>query len=139
MKNELKNLTHMISMMMRRFENYTSLPIAHDSGSHPSVPQNEIHIVQNQNVPTPSVHINIPQSIPSFGHLDAPQYKDKISAWVDKEAKEKIEELERQLKQIKGTDSLGSLNFNDLCMHPGLNSPPNSNVQTLRNITEKSS
>lgn len=39
-----------------------------------------------------------------------------MSPEVDKETKHKVEELERQLKQIKDTDSLGSVNFNDLCM-----------------------
>lgn len=32
-----------------------------------------------------------------------------------------MEELERQLKQIKGTDSLGSGNYSDLCIHLELN------------------
>lgn len=39
---------------------------------------------------------------------------------MDKETKGKIEKLERQLKQIKATDLLGSVNFNNLCIHPGL-------------------
>lgn len=34
--------------------------------------------------------------------------------------KEKIEELEKQLKKMEGIDSLGSINFNDLFIHPGL-------------------
>lgn len=60
--------------------------------------------------------------MPSFDHLDMLQYEEEISTGVDKEKKEKVEELERQLKQIKGTDSLGSVNPNDL--HPlGLKFP----------------
>lgn len=34
---------------------------------------------------------------------------------VDKETKHKVKELEKQLKQIKGTNSLGSVNFSYLC------------------------
>lgn len=37
--------------------------------------------------------------------------------------KDKVEELERQLKQILVTDSLGSVNFNDLCIQPDLKFP----------------
>lgn len=43
-----------------------------------------------------------------------------MSTGVDKETKDKVEEIERQLKQIKGTDSLGSVHFNNLCIHPRL-------------------
>lgn len=46
-----------------------------------------------------------------------------MSVGVDKETKDKIEELERQLKQTKGIDSLGSVNFNNLCMNLGLKFP----------------
>lgn len=42
---------------------------------------------------------------------------------VDKDTKDKVQQLERQLKQIKGTDSLGRVNFSDLCIHPGLKFP----------------
>lgn len=43
-----------------------------------------------------------------------------MSNWVDKETKDKVEELERQLKQIKGVDSLESVNLSDLYIQPGL-------------------
>lgn len=36
---------------------------------------------------------------------------------VDKETKNKVDEFERQLKRIKGTDLLDSVNFSDLCSH----------------------
>lgn len=39
------------------------------------------------------------------------------------QTKDKIENQERQLKQIKRTDSLGSVNFNDFCIHSGLKFP----------------
>lgn len=42
---------------------------------------------------------------------------------VNKETKDKVEELERQLMQIKGTISLGSINFSDLCIHLGMKFP----------------
>lgn len=37
-----------------------------------------------------------------------------------KEMKENVGELEKQLKQKKGADSLGSVNFCDLSIHRGL-------------------
>lgn len=58
--------------------------------------------------------------MPDFDDLDVPQFGEEISTGVDKEAKEKVEELERLLREIKGTDSFGSVIFNDLCIHPGL-------------------
>lgn len=60
MKNELKDLTHMMSVMMRRFENPIPPPFAQDSESNPSFPQNESPVVQNLNVPAPALQINIP-------------------------------------------------------------------------------
>lgn len=39
---------------------------------------------------------------------------------VDKETKDRVNKLERQLKQIKRTYSLGSVNFSNLWNHPGL-------------------
>lgn len=39
---------------------------------------------------------------------------------VDKEIKDKVEVFERQLRHIKMIDSLGSVNFSDLYIHPGL-------------------
>lgn len=35
--------------------------------------------------------------------------------------KEKVEELEKQIKQMKRVDSLDNVNVNDLCIHPALN------------------
>lgn len=52
------------------------------------------------------------------------QYLEEVSAGVEKETKEMVEELEKQLKQIKGVDSWGSVDFNDLCLHLGLKFPP---------------
>lgn len=49
---------------------------------------------------------------------------------------ESIEDLERQLKHIKWTDSLGSVGFNDLYIHLGWNLL-NSNVLNSRNMMEK--
>lgn len=49
-----------------------------------------------------------------------PQYEEEVSAAVDKEKKDKFEELKRQVKQIKGTDSLSNVNFIDVCILPEL-------------------
>lgn len=120
MKNELRNLTQLITVMMGRFENQTPPPAAQDAGSPQGTPLNEVPNLQTQSVPVPSVQINIPQPSPfqSDNHEE-----EEIPAAIDKETKDKVEELERQLKQIKGTDSLGSVNFSDLCIHPGLKFP----------------
>lgn len=48
----------------------------------------------------PSVNINILQPIRALTHLDVPQFEKKIS--FDKERKENVKVLERQLKQVKG-------------------------------------
>lgn len=42
---------------------------------------------------------------------------------MDKETNDKVDELEKQLKQIEATDSLGNVNFHDLCIHAGLQFP----------------
>lgn len=65
----------------------------------------------------PSIQINNPQPAPQFDDLEIPQYEEEISAAVDREIKDKVDELERQIKQIKRTASLGSVNFNNLCIH----------------------
>lgn len=72
-------------------------------------------------MPVPSIQINISQTVLQYDY-EIQQYEEEISIGVDKETKDKVEELERQLKQIKGTDSFGSVNFNDLCIQPGLKS-----------------
>lgn len=63
------------------------------------------------------------QPVLQYEHYDNPQYEEDMSDGVDKQTKDKVEELERQLKQIKGTDSLGNVNFSDLCIHSGLQFP----------------
>lgn len=89
-------------------------------------------------MPVPCMQINIPQRTPYFNHPKTPSLK-KISAGVDKETKEKVGELERHLKQIRGADSLRSINFNDLFIHPGLKfSLLNSNLQIFEKYNRKS-
>lgn len=80
MRNELRIFTHKISVMIRRFEGHPSPPVVQDSGSHPIVPHNEITAIVNQNVPTPSIQINILQSMPSDDHWMCPSLK-KRSPW----------------------------------------------------------
>lgn len=46
--------------------------------------------------------------MPNLDHLEVPQYEVEISIRMDKEIKEKVEELERLLRQMKGIDYLGS-------------------------------
>lgn len=57
---------------------------------------------------------------------------------MDKETKHKIEELERRLKQINGTDSLRSVNFSDLCIHSGLKFPTKFKHQDFKKYDSKS-
>lgn len=89
-----------------------------------------------------SVLINILQPPPSqFDHLEVPQYEEKVSVIVDKETKDKVYELERQLKQITridlGIDSLGNVNFNDLCIHLGLKFLKILSVLSLKILTAR--
>lgn len=49
----------------------------------------------------PGIQINVPPSMPQYEHQEIPQYKEEMSTGVNKETKDKVEELERQLKQIK--------------------------------------
>lgn len=44
--------------------------------------------------------------MPEYEHQKTSQYEEEMSVALDKETKDKDEELERQLKQNKGTDSL---------------------------------
>lgn len=49
------------------------------------------------------------------------QCKEVVSMGVEKKTKEKVKELEKQSRKMKEVDSLGSVHFNDLCIHTGLN------------------
>lgn len=51
--------------------------------------------------------------------------------------KENAEELRKQLKQMKGVDSLGSGNFNDLCLPPSLKFPLMYKCSVFENTMEK--
>lgn len=51
--------------------------------------------------------------------------------------KEKKEVLEKQIKQMKGADSLRSVNFKDLCIQSSLKFPPEFNAQTLKSTVKK--
>lgn len=48
-----------------------------------------------------------------------------------------MKELEMQLKQIKGTDSLRSLNCDDLCIHPRLKFPTKLKSPDFEKYDEK--
>lgn len=54
------------------------------------------------------------------------------------ENQDKVDELEGQLKQIKRIDSLGSVNFNDLCIHPDLKFPVNFKCPDFKKYDGKS-
>lgn len=69
----------------------------------------------------PSIQINV-QPMPYYEHQETPHYEEDMSTWVDRETKDKIKELE--FKQIEGTKSFRSVNFNQvLCIYPGLKIP----------------
>lgn len=44
-------------------------------------------------------------------HFKVPLYEEEISTRVDKETKAKVEELKRQIRLMKGTDSLITMTF----------------------------
>lgn len=75
----------------------------------------------------------ISRPVPQFDHTEILQYKEDNSGRIDRETKN----LERQLKQMKGRDSLGSANFNDFCFIPIGNSLLSLSVLTLKNTTER--
>lgn len=41
----------------------------------------------------------------------------------EKETKDKIDSLEKQIRQIKGAEAMSSVNFTDLCIYPNLKLP----------------
>lgn len=58
-----------------------------------------------------------------YNHYEIPRYEDEISASIDRETNDRVDEPERQLKQIKDRDPLGRVNFNDLFILPRLKFP----------------
>lgn len=44
-----------------------------------------------------SIQINMLKPVPQFDHPEIPQYEEVTSTGIDKENKDKIDELERQL------------------------------------------
>lgn len=109
-----------MTTMMRRFDSQVPLPVAQDSESPTVLPP---EAPTSQHIPARSIQINMPQPAPHLEQLEPPQHEEEVSVGVDRETKDKVEELERQLKQIQGTDSLGNVNFSDLCIHIGLKFP----------------
>lgn len=105
----------MMAAMMRRLETDPSHLVIHDSSSGPS-------FLQLENLYPKCKVSQTPQHIPIPEHIMTLQYKEEILAAVDK-TKEKVEELEKQLKQMEGTDSLGNVNYSDLCIHLCLKFP----------------
>lgn len=106
----------MMAATMRRFKNHPSPLVAQDSRSPLGVPSSEIPVLHNHNGPSSSVQIISHNPSLTFNNLEAPKFEEEISAGIDNETKEKVVYLERQLKRIKGTDSLGSVNFSELCI-----------------------
>lgn len=117
-EDELKNLVHLMSMMLRQFKNQVTPPAAPDSRSTSVVSSHEAPITQNQYMPAPSIHINMPQYVLQFNHHEIPQYEEKVSARIDRETKDKVDELKRHLKKIERNIFTRKCNFNDLCIHP---------------------
>lgn len=87
----------MITAMMRRFENNPLPATVHDSGSGLNNLQHENLISQNQNLLITLVLFHIPQPMSALDHMKILQYKE-VSVGIDKETKERIEELENHLK-----------------------------------------
>lgn len=77
MKNEFKNLTHMMSMMMRRFENQSPSP---DSArlNVPSGCSFTRDPFRLESTYAAAIQINMPRPVPQFGHLGITQYKEEI-------------------------------------------------------------
>lgn len=113
MKNELGNLAHWclkwwadsrISLFTQPHKTQGLLPVS----------QSEVSMSRLKACRLPLLRSTFHNLHPNVAIPEIPQHKKKISAAVDKETKDKVDELERRLKQIKGKDSLRSSNFNDL-------------------------
>lgn len=61
----------------------------------------------------------------------------QISGVIDKEIQKKVEELEKQMKQMKGYNSLGSVNLNDLCIVSGLKFTQEFKYPDFKNYDDK--
>lgn len=72
-----------MSVMTRKFESQAPPSVTQDS-SPLSVPLHESSIAQNQNMPTPSVQMNILQPTSHFVHPETRQFKEAIPARVNK-------------------------------------------------------
>lgn len=97
-KNVHINLTHLMTMMFRWFDNQVLPSTTQDSGSPPIIPSQEAPISQNQHMPAASIQINEPQPLPQYDHHEIPQYEEEISTGSNRETNDKVDELERQLK-----------------------------------------
>lgn len=102
MKDVLRHLTQMMTVMMRKFENHHYLQSIFTIWTQQSTPREPY---------APSTIWN--SSIRGGGTSESRQRNEK----------KKAEELEKQLTQMKGADSLGSVDFNDLCIHSSLKLP----------------
>lgn len=100
-KNELRNLTHLTTIMMKRFDNQVPPLATHDLSSSPIVRSQEALISKNQHVHVPFIQINVLQSVPKYDHHEISQYKEEILAGIDRETKAKVNELERSSSRLK--------------------------------------
>lgn len=91
-KNELKYLTYMVAVMMRRCEVQPSSPIMQDSESRPCTLQNEKSRIKICQLPLFRVTSRDPFN---FSYLEVPQFEEEVSVGIDKKTKEKVDERER--------------------------------------------
>lgn len=108
-------------------------PVTQALGSPTVVPSQEVLASHNQDRSTPSIQINVPPPMPQYEHQEVPPYEEEM---VELKKKPKIRQ--KNLRgNIKGTDSLGSVHFNDLCIHPRFEFWLSSSSWTLKNMMEK--
>lgn len=86
-----------------------------------------------QSPPVPSPVINISHT-PSETNLT----EGEASKGNERETKDKIDSLEKQIRQIKGADAMGSVNFTDLCIYLNLKLPPKFKMPDFQKYDGKS-
>lgn len=65
-KSELRNLTQLMSKMIRKLDDQILPPFTQDSGSPPIIPAQEVRVSQNQHMLAQSIQINMPQLAPNI-------------------------------------------------------------------------
>lgn len=121
-----------MTVMMTRFDSQVPPQVAQDSGSPAVLPP---EAPTSKHISTSSIQINLPKPAPHLEQQEPPQYEEEVSVEMDRETKDKVKELERQLKQIQGLIRwVASISVISAYI-PGENTQRNSSAQISKNTT----